>query len=1045
MRPGLKILLFTLLGIFLAGLLIPMMFKDKVLMQLKKTFNDQANGTLEFSDLNLSIFKRFPLINLQIENLNITGNESFAQTSLFKARDLDLSFDLFKIIQSGFKKFELKKINIKEPELNLLTLKDERFNLRDIFDSKNPDPSTSTDNSSFDLKLKSISISNGAINYMDSSAMTVARLVDVQHASNGSYQQGILSLDQSSSWSGLDFTYSGISYLLNAPGSWQGLLTYHPDSSLFSLTKNQITLNALVVDLIGALKINSSGSSNWDLEFNSPSSDVKQFVSMIPGAFKSHFQSLQADGSFVFNGSVHGLYDSTGRKPIVALNTVIKNGRIKYGDLPYPIDQIQLDVQLKSLDSFFNAFEIKIPAYAVSIQNSPLVGQLNIRTGETMDVQGSSNGKINLKDLQKAMPIDSLIMAGLLDIDIQFSFTEKLIAQKKYDQLRLKGLIKANDLEVNYLPYPRVLIDSLRMTLDPAKTTIQLSTMQYGRSDFHGSVAIDNMLALATKQKRFAVIHVTTTSQRIDLDEISAGTSEPICDTCRSTLGSDDDLVPKLDIRFHTKAREVNYEDYKIANLEVIGSMRQDSLELKQAKANLNSSDLFLSGTLLRPYRWSQGTGNLTGRLNIQAKQFNLDPWMADSTANGAPQLSNATYIKRLPERTDLNIQAKMDQASYGSMVFKNLELDSKLTNQSFEIHQSTAGLFRGKVQFSGLFQESGVLPSYNFKLDMSNLKIEELFRSSPLVAKLAPLAGFVEGAFSSSLILEGKLNAQLSPIFESFDASGVLETFNGLISKFKPLEDLAQKIQIPVLNFIKWEKSKNWFNIDDGTVTINPFTIRFGDIPIKINGSHRLDQMMNYDFILSIPKKVFEKNKLVLLANEKLDWIRKEAASKGVNLGEKDTIYILFNLQGTVKQPLTKLSWLNNPNGKTQLDQLKDDVTAAIKRKTDSITAAATAKVEQAKDSILNVIQKQIDLKKGQIDSVTTVIRDSLKKVAERKTKQIVDSVIKKETTKILDSAFQSKVDTLLGTKTKEEIDKINEKLKNWNPFKKKPVPAKN
>jgi hypothetical protein len=62
------------------------------------------------------------------------------------------------------------------------------------------------------------------------------------------------------------------------------------------------------------------------------------------------------------------------------------------------------------------------------------------------------------------------------------------------------------------------------------------------------------------------------------------------------------------------------------------------------------------------------------------------------------------------------------------------------------------------------------------------------------------------------------------------------------------------------------------------------------------------------------------------------------------------------------------------------------------------------------------------------------------LKKLAEKKSKDVLDSIIKKQSVKILDTTLQSRLDTLAGNKTKEEIKKINDKLKDWNPFKKKP-----
>ncbi len=1046
MRKWIKILFFFFFGFILGGLLIPVLYKGKVLSLVRKELNHRVNGKIEFSDLNLSIFKKFPLITCQILDIQVLGNGVFDQTKLFEAKSLDLRFDLIKMIQARFKQFELKKIKINSPALALVTLQDGLFNLKEILKT-NPDSSKSKGSTNVNLQLEAIEILEGSLQYIDSSAMTFAELKHFNHKSKGSFDQAVLSLIQSSSWDSLNVNSGGIQYMTNAVGTWNGNLRYHQDSNIISLTKDQITLNALVIELMGSLKVISSGSSAWDFMFKAPKTDLKQFVSMIPGAYKHHFAEVKTEGYFTLNGSVRGIYDSTGRKPIIQLTTEIKDGRIKYDHLPYPIDQIQLDMQVRSLDSFFNVFDIKIPRYSLAIQKNPIAGQLFIHIGSSIDVKGTLKGNMDLEDFKKAYPVDSMNMSGYSSVDAHFEFTNEQISKKKYDQLKLAGTFKTNNLMIQYPTYLEVRVESLDILLHPISTKMQIKNALYGHTDFNGTIDIDHILALASSHPELATIYIQSNSKLIDLDEISAGSgsSSIRCDTCFSMPSEEHSIVSKMQVRFNSAAQVVKYQDYTIANLTLVGNYRQDSLDLNQATLSLNSSPLNIKGRLIHPYRWSNRNQLLTGSLYIQSDNFNLNPWLSETGTASTLSKSDTIYIKHLPERTDLNIQANLKQALYGDMTFKNLALDSKLSHQNFEIYNSTGTLFNGKINLNGVFQESGTLPVYNFKLDLSKLNIGDIFKSSKMVAKLAPLASLIDGSFSSSVILEGKLSAQLEPIFEAFDASGVLETFNGLMSKFKPLEDLANKIQLPSLNFIKWEKSKNWFTIDNGTVTVNPFIIRYGEIPIQISGQHRLDQMMNYDLVLSIPKKVFEKQKIGLITSEKLEWLRKEVSAKGITISALDTVFLLLNIQGTIKQPQTSISWISDPRGKSKLDQVKDELIDAIKHKADSIKEATQTKIESTKDSLLTVIQKEIDLKKDQLDSVSNMIRDTLKKVAEKKAKQILDSIVRKETTKILDSALQSKVDTLLGTRTKEEIERINEKLKNWNPFKKKPNPTNN
>jgi hypothetical protein len=96
-------------------------------------------------------------------------------------------------------------------------------------------------------------------------------------------------------------------------------------------------------------------------------------------------------------------------------------------------------------------------------------------------------------------------------------------------------------------------------------------------------------------------------------------------------------------------------------------------------------------------------------------------------------------------------------------------------------------------------------------------------------------------------------------------------------------------------------------------------------------------------------------------------------------------------------------------------------------------------SRIDNKKDSLLDLLKNEVNIKKDKLDSLKNAVRDSLVNEAEAQTKVLIDSIIKKQTTKLLDSALQSKVDTFLNKNAKTEIEKINEKLKNWNPLKKK------
>ena len=59
LKKALKYFGFTLLGLLLAGLLLPYVFKDKLINYLKNDINNSLNAIIDFDDANLSFIKSF--------------------------------------------------------------------------------------------------------------------------------------------------------------------------------------------------------------------------------------------------------------------------------------------------------------------------------------------------------------------------------------------------------------------------------------------------------------------------------------------------------------------------------------------------------------------------------------------------------------------------------------------------------------------------------------------------------------------------------------------------------------------------------------------------------------------------------------------------------------------------------------------------------------------------------------------------------------------------------------------------------------------------
>lgn len=163
--------------------------------------------------------------------------------------------------------------------------------------------------------------------------------------------------------------------------------------------------------------------------------------------------------------------------------------------------------------------------------------------------------------------------------------------------------------------------------------------------------------------------------------------------------------------------------------------------------------------------------------------------------------------------------------------------------------------------------------------------------------------------------------------------------------------------------------------------------------------------------------------------ANNAWDAIAKAANSKGINLANGEFVRLKIDLTGSMLAP------------KFNIVPVAADGETSVQ---DATKAAVEATINQAVDSAKTVLNNTLDSVKAETDA----LKDTLTSVVDKKVEEAKETA--KETAKnALDSLKAGgeiglpKIDDtgkiLKDTTIGKEIDKVKDKLKDFNPFKKK------
>ena len=101
MKKILKIVGIVLLVLILLVILTPILFKGQIEKAVKNSINNSVNATVEWEDLDLSLFSSFPDAELKLKNLSVINKAPFEGDTLATSEELALSLGIPQLFKGG--------------------------------------------------------------------------------------------------------------------------------------------------------------------------------------------------------------------------------------------------------------------------------------------------------------------------------------------------------------------------------------------------------------------------------------------------------------------------------------------------------------------------------------------------------------------------------------------------------------------------------------------------------------------------------------------------------------------------------------------------------------------------------------------------------------------------------------------------------------------------------------------------------------------------------------------------------------------------------
>ena len=428
-------------------------------------------------------------------------------------------------------------------------------------------------------------------------------------------------------------------------------------------------------------------------------------------------------------------------------------------------------------------------------------------------------------------------------------------------------------------------------------------------------------------------------------------------------------------------------------------SFNPQSVALNSFISKIGKSDFNATGTLENFLSYVLKNETLKGTLNLNSQSIDLNEFMSDdNAATPAANDTNQQIVLDIPANINFTMNTSIGHLLYQNLILNSVKGKLLIKDKAIRLQDVTMQMLDGSMSMNGGYSSADIKkPSFDFSINAKDFDIQKTSDAFNTIQKLAPIAKFCSGKFSTDLVVKGDLDNKMSSLMNSLAGSGKLFMNDIVVSNFPVFSKIAD-----VLKMDAWKKFilptvNPSFKFANGRVYVDPFDINVNGIKANVAGSNGFDQSIDYSMVTQIPRSSFGGS-----ANNVLNNLVTSANSKGANLSIGDVIPLNIKIGGTVNDP--KISTDLNKAGANVMEALKEkakeefekakaDAEAKVRAEAEKLKNEAAIKIDAEKQKLAGEAEK---LKK-QAEAKAKAQADSLKKAAEKKAKDQLKNLFKK------------------------------------------------
>jgi AsmA protein len=554
--------------------------------------------------------------------------------------------------------------------------------------------------------------------------------------------------------------------------------------------------------------------------------------------------------------------------PAFNLKGSLKNGFIKYYKVPQPVENIYILLQASCKDQDYRHAFFQVDSLHATALHNFLEGKGMVHASADFPLDCNIRGSINLAEIQQVYPLDSLILAGLLQFDIKSS-GKYSPGDHQFPKTQANFSLKDGTIQTKYYPHPIEKINveanasNDRGDLHGLSLTIKPSGLEFEHKGFNFQGSMKNFDDLT---------YDLSVHGAIDLGRIY-----------QVFARRDESLTGLLQAQVHFKGKQSDATNGNYAQLDNSGTLEvkdltfhsvlfpkpffvsrgkfrfdQDKMWFETFLATYGKSDIQLDGFAENAINYLLSANSiLKANFNLASKNIDLNEFavFAGSDPSAHPRGDTASGVILVPGNLDLTLKAQAEKIEYTDITINHFQGGVNISNGDVALSETGFELIGCQINMNGKYRPQNPQSSnFEYSLQAKDFDVQRAYKEIKLFHDLVSSAQHASGIISLDYAISGKLNEKMYPIYPSLKGQGILSVkklkFNGW-KLFNAVSSESGKTELKDPDFSKIDLKSS---IKNNLITIERLKFKTGGFRIRFEGQTSFDNKINFKMRIGLP-----------------------------------------------------------------------------------------------------------------------------------------------------------------------------------------------